>query len=201
MSSIELDAEVTFLPEPQTADGVCNYPKPECAWESYYGDLRRFVSRQLRGQEDVDDVVQDIYRELLHSRCAEATNPRAWLWRIAWRVVNDASQRRKRHRVRQVNVDPESLENLRADRLNTVSPIDRQLEARDELLEALDGLPVAAQIAIVRSRRDGWSYEQIGAELGVTPHMVKHHIGRAIAHFDSYFERKDRAKSEQDVGS
>jgi len=100
----------------------------------------------------------------------------------------------------QVSLDPKSIEALRVSRQSTAAPIDTQLEARDELLEALEGLPAATQIAIVRSRRDGWTYEQIALELGVTPHMVKNHIGRAIAHFHAYFERTDRQSAEQGVG-
>jgi len=83
--------------------------------------------------------------------------------------------------------------------LSTAAPIDLQLEAEDELLRVLEGLPVATQIAIVRSRRDGWTYEQIAVELGVTPHMVKHHIGRAISHFVAYFRQVDRESAEQGV--
>ena len=196
---MDLDAEATFLPEALSAPGARAHSKPAQGWESYYGDLRKFVARQLGGQQDADDVVQDIYRELLHSRCAEATNPRAWLWKIAWRVVHDAFERQKRQRLHQVNLDPKSIEALRVARRSTSAPIDLQLEAQDELLEALEGLPVATQIAIVRSRRDGWTYEQIAVELGVTPHMVKNHIGRAIAHFDEYFERMDRESTEQEV--
>jgi RNA polymerase sigma factor (sigma-70 family) len=199
---MDLDAEATFLPEALSAPGAPGAPaasKPAPGWESYYGDLRKFVTRQLGGEQDADDVVQDIYRELLHSRCAEVTNPRAWLWKIAWRVVHDAFERRKSLRRHQINLDPESIEAIEVARLSPTSPVDLQLEAQDELLEALEGLPVATQIAIVRSRRDGWTYEQIAVELGVTPHMVKNHIGRAIAHFDEYFERRERGSTEQEV--
>jgi len=107
---MKLDAEATFLPETLPAEGSCARPSLGHPWESYYGDLRKFVARQLGGQQDADDVVQDIYRELLHSRCAEATNPRAWIWKIAWRVVHDAFERQKRQRVHQVTVDPKSID-------------------------------------------------------------------------------------------
>jgi RNA polymerase sigma factor (sigma-70 family) len=196
---MDLDAEASFLPEALSAAGARARSKPAQGWESYYGDLRKFVARQLGTRQDADDVVQEIYQELLHSRCAEATNPRAWLWKIAWRVVHDAFERQKRHRLHLVSLDPKSIKALQASRLSAVAPIDTQLEAQDELLQALEGLPPATQIAIVRSRRDGWTYEQIAVELGVTPHMVKNHIGRAIAHFHAYFEQADRQSAEQGV--
>lgn len=196
---MDRDAETALIPEGRPDDDSRVRLSPEPAWESYYGELRKFVARQLGSQQDADDVVQDIYRELLRSRWVEAANPRAWLWKIAWRVVHDAFARAKRQRGHLVTADPESIESLRSARLSTSPSVDLQLEAQDELLNALKGLPVAAQIAIVRHRRDGYTYEQIAVELGVSAHMVKHHIARAIAHFDAYFEQADRKADEKEI--
>ena len=196
-----VDAESSFLPVALPTAGPDGQREPGHAWESYYADLRQFVARQLGGEQDADDVVQDIYRELLHSRCAEATNPRAWIWKIAWRVVHETFRREKRQRRHYVVADPKSIETLRADRLFAAPPADCQLEAQDELDRVLSDLPLATQLAVVRSRCDGWTYEQIAVELGVTPHMVKKHIGRAIAHFDAYLEKADAQSAPKGVRS
>ena len=187
---MDLDAETVLLTGALAAS-TGNNRRPNPGWESYYADLRKFVSRQLGGRQDTDDVVQEIYREVLISRCVEVTNPRAWIWKIAWRVVNDAFQREKQHRLRHVAADPKVLEGLASKEQCVAPSIDTQLEARDEILAALSALPVATQIAIIRSRCDGWTYDKIAVELGVTPHMVKKHIVRAIAHFDAYLERAE----------
>jgi len=196
---MDLDAEATYLPEAHSGPEPSARIKREPAWESHYADLRKFVVRQLGAQQDADDVVQDIYGEVLRSRCTEVTNPRAWLWKIAWRVLNEAFQRRHSQRRRQVILDPESIEFLRAERASTVAPVDRGVEAEDELRHALKGLPVAAQIVIVRSRCDGWNYEQIAAELGISTNMVKKYIVKAVAHFEDYFERADGKNTQKDV--
>lgn len=198
---MNLDAQTAFLTGALTTSEPDKSRVPNQAWESYYADLRKFVARQLGGRQDTDDVVQEIYREVLHSRCAEVTNPRAWIWKIAWRVVNDAFQREKQHRLYHVAADPNVLESL-ASKAHSVSPsIETQLEARDEVLAALNALPLATQIAIIRSRRDGWTYDKIAVELGVTPHMVKKHIVRAIAHFDAYLEQADAKNAKQGVST
>lgn len=189
-----LDAE-TFLPEALRPDETGETYKPTHAWEVYYADLRRFVARQLRGQQDPDDVVQDIYQELYVSRFAEATNPRAWLWKIAWRVVHHAFQREKNRRARYVPADPEELDMLGATPAGSAPGVDSLLEAQDEILAALDGLPNATQFAILRSRCNGATYEEIAAEMGIAPRTVKKHIARAIAHFAFYLKKKDAGSS------
>jgi RNA polymerase sigma factor (sigma-70 family) len=197
---MDLDAETVFLTGALPASTPDNSRVSNPAWESYYADLRKFVSRQLGGRQDTDDVVQEIYREVLHSRCSEVTNPRAWIWKIAWRVVNDAFQREKQHRLHHVAADPKVIEALACKEHCVTPSIDTQLEARDEILAALNALPLATQIAIIRSRCDGWTYEKIAVELGVTPHMVKKHIVRAIAHFDAYLEQTEAKDAKQGVG-
>lgn len=196
---MDFDAETVFLIGALPASTPDNSRVSNPAWEFYYADLRKFVSRQLGGRQDADDVVQEIYREVLHSRCVEVTNPRAWIWKIAWRVVNDAFQREKHRRLYQVTADPKVLEALASREHNCTPSIDAQLEARDEILAALNALPLATQIAIIRSRCDGWTYEKIAVELGVTPHMVKKHIVRAIAHFDAYLEQADARDAKRGV--
>jgi len=153
-------------------------------WESYRRDLRRFVSQQLGRSHEVDDVVQTIYQSVLESPTRDAIqNPRAWLWRIAWRVLNLARQRQMIHLSRSVAVDPGQIKALAEQNRMIADSPEAQLEAADELLAALEALPPETQIAIVRSRRDGWSNEKIGQALGVSPHMAKKHIIRALKHF------------------
>jgi RNA polymerase sigma factor (sigma-70 family) len=193
---MELDTQQSLLSaDPSTNSGA----GPSClestyGWERHYAELKRFVAKKVGGRQDPDDVVQDIYKALLHSQPRIAVqNPRAWIWKIAWRVLNDAFQRETRRRKQSVPLGPKELEALaNRDQFGMSSGIDAQIEAAEELLSVLEGLPLACQIAIVRSRRDGWSYEQIGRELGVSSNMVKKHITRALTHFDAYLEKADR---------
>ena len=49
-------------------------------------------------------------------------------------------------------------------------------------LKEIAHLPGSWQIAFIRSRCEGWSYQQIAEELKVTPHSVKKYIVRTMAH-------------------
>jgi RNA polymerase sigma factor (sigma-70 family) len=191
---MELDVRRELLGEtapdsPRHQEGV----RGAYAWESYRADLRSFVKRQLRSTQEADDVVQAIYHRLLEYPPRDAVrDPRAWLWRVAWRVLNLARQRRMDHERHHVTAEPSTLEALaNQSRLTEVASIETQLEAADELLAALDGLAPDTQVAIVRSRRDGWSYEQIGEALGISPHMAKKHIIKALKHFAAYAKQVD----------
>jgi RNA polymerase sigma factor (sigma-70 family) len=198
---MDLRAETVLLTgaSPAAAPDKSRVSNP--AYESFYADLRKFVSRQLGGRQDTDDVVQEIYREVLNSRCVEVVNPRAWIWKIAWRVVNDAFQREKQHRLHHVTADPRFLEALAYEDHSVAPPIDTQLEARDEILAALNALPLATQVAIIRSRCDGWTYDKIAVELGVSRNMVKKHIVRAIAHFDAYLEQAEARDAKKGIST
>src|SRR6185437_9392638 len=55
-----------------------------------------------------------------------------------------------------------------------------QLTERIDL--ALANLPSPWRVALLRSRRDGWTYRQIADELHVSPHTVKKYIVKALAH-------------------
>ena len=158
---------------------------------SYRTALREFVARQLRDCQQTDDVVQDIYYQLLQYPAREAIlNPRAWLWRIAWRVLNRARSVKRESKVH-ITVDPQTIEEwAEHNGVHVTASVETQVEAADELLSALNQLPLPVQIAIVRSRRDGWSLSQIAQELGCSTHTVEKHLTKAITHFSAVSRTK-----------
>jgi RNA polymerase sigma factor (sigma-70 family) len=153
-------------------------------FSSYRRDLRKFVAHQLHDRQAAEDVVQDIFLKIQRYPAREAlNNPRAWLWRIAWRVLHEARLARGDPRAH-IAVDPKTIEAW-SERSSThvAASAEAHAEAADDLLAALQDLPTGAQIAIIRSRRDGWSLQQIADELGCSTEMVKKHITRALKHF------------------
>ena len=166
---------------------------------SYRTSLREFVARQLRDRQQADDVVQDIYFQLLQYPAREAIlNPRAWLWRIAWRVLNRARSV-KRESDSHISVDPKTIEEW-AERngVHFTASVETQVEAADELLSALNQLPLPVQITIVRSRRDGWSLSQIAQELGCSTHTVEKYLTKAITHFSAVSRTQASQRKEVD---
>lgn len=182
-----------FLP----AHGDLGVRKLNQEFVSYRAELRKFVARQLNNKQEADDVVQDIYQELLRWPAHDAIqNPRAWLWRIAWRVLNEARNRQRKLRSH-IAVDPTVIEAwANRNGFEASASAEAPLEATEELLAALAALPASTQIAFVRSRRDGWTHEAIAQELGVGRHMVDKHITRALAHFTKLSIERSASRKE-----
>lgn len=71
----------------------------EDIWRRFDTPLRRFVSRRVRSQDAVDDIVQDVYLKI-HSAIATLREPErvdAWVFRIARNVVVDYYRGRRTH--------------------------------------------------------------------------------------------------------
>jgi RNA polymerase sigma-19 factor, ECF subfamily len=148
-------------------------------YEQYRSELRRFLARQSHRSQNPDDLVQEVYMQLLRFPPRETLRePQAYLYKIAWNVVNRSNLRAAREAP---TVNPQSLERLH-ERLWT-DDVSEQLDAEQRLAQALAELPRPAQAAILLFKRDGLSYREIASEMGISIHTVKKYIARAIVHF------------------
>ena len=68
------------------------------------------------------------------------------------------------------------------------------LDTRDAVERVLSELPSNCQVALVRQRRDGWSYQEIASELQVSVNSVKHYIVLALEHFQVHFSMPAKAR-------
>lgn len=154
------------------------------AYDRYRTELRQFMSRRARLGRDVDDLVQEVYVQLLRFPPAEVLRePQSYLYRIAWHVVNRANQRAQQEAS---PYDPAALERLTVGMSRfRAGDASERLIADQQLAGALAQLPRTCQAAILLFKRDGLSYKEIAAELGISIHTVKKHIARAILHFKS----------------
>jgi len=143
--------------------------------------LRGFFSR--RGAHDeAEDLVQETYLRLLRAHHAQGeaiTNPEAYLFTVALNLAREQAVRRQRA--------PLSMDEFEA--------VAQQLAAEDSVEDAaartqrgqrlqalLATLPERTRAVLVMQYRDGLSYKQIGERMGVSPHMVKKHVVRGLAH-------------------
>jgi RNA polymerase sigma-70 factor (ECF subfamily) len=145
------------------------------AYEQYRSELRRFLARQSRRPQNPDDLVQEVYMQLLRFPPRETLRePQAYLYKIAWNVVNRSNLRAQQETLAfSKNIERHLWTDDAADQLN----------AEQELTRALEQLPRPCQAAIVLFKRDGLSYQEIATEMGISIHTVKKYIARAIVHF------------------
>jgi RNA polymerase sigma factor (sigma-70 family) len=180
-----------IAPQPDSPGGSA-----EQAYQQYRAELRRFFECQLREPQNVDDLMQIVCERLVRYPPADTLRePHRYLYRIAWRVLNEANRRLAREQRQILTCDAQELEAL-AEEFGTlwVEGEDNESAAEQNIERVLAELPKACQVALLRQRRDGLSYKEIALELGVSVHTVKKYIVRALDHFRQHFQmgRQDR---------
>jgi RNA polymerase sigma factor (sigma-70 family) len=134
--------------------------------------LRRFIRRRVRDTEDVEDVLQDVFYELVaaYRFVKPVEQITAWLYRVAANRVIDLFRRR-----RTISLgDPVSSEegaDCLEDLLPSLDAGPDALYARqllfDELEDALEDLPEEQRSVFIAHEFPGRSFKEIAEETGV----------------------------------
>ncbi len=147
----------------------------------YGRQLRRFIASRLRHARDAPDLAQEVYLRLLRVERHELIrNPEAYLLTIASHLIHE-------HALRQsaapmiVDID-EVLAELHTAREQDPSDRADSQQRMQALERALVKLSPKAQAALLLHRRDGYSIEEIGAQLGVSRPMAKKYLAQALVH-------------------
>jgi len=150
------------------------------------GRLRNFIRRRVADEADAEDILQDVFYELIEAY--RLTKPieqvGAWLYRVARNRIIDRFRKKKPERFAPEN-DPDaeggdslSLEEL----LPSPDAGPEAAYARNILLEelatAVDELPEDQREVFLAHEIDGFSFKEISAETGVSVNTLlsrKHH--------------------------
>ncbi|HUA53620.1 MAG TPA: RNA polymerase sigma factor [Candidatus Sulfotelmatobacter sp.] len=136
--------------------------------------LTRFARRLAKGEEPVEDLVQEtVTRALGHlDRYRPTGDLKAWLFTIMKNYLRDL--RRKRRKVAMVSLDQTS----EAGRPSASAPQIERLMVRD-LAEAIRRLPSHQRDVLLRVSMDPASYEAASAALGIPVGTVRSRLFRA----------------------
>ena len=142
--------------------------------------LRRFFSRRLRDEAvNVADLVQEVFLRLLRIGDHETIrSPEAYLYTIAFHVLHQ-------HALREAST-PEAVEiTALIDEMDTSPARDPATQAEirqrlEELQTVLARLSPKAQAVLLLHRRDGYSLEEIGTQLGISRAMAAKYLSRAL---------------------
>ena len=148
--------------------------------------LVRFFASRLRSATDAQDLAQEVYLRLLRlERPDLIRSPEAYLFTIAANLARERALRNASHPLH-IALHDVSVEELATDSefSGALSPEDAAQQAHRvrELEAVLAGLAPKARAALIWHRRDGQTYKQIAARLGVSRNMVKKYLVRAVAH-------------------
>lgn len=144
--------------------------------------LRRFLASRLRHRAaDVQDLVQEVFLRLLRIEHHETIrSSEAYLYTIAFHVLHQHVLRR--------SAMPEAVEiTALINELESAPGNDpaRQFETQQQLEElqaALQQLSPKAQAVLLLHRRDGYSLEEIGVQLGFSRAMAAKYLSKALLH-------------------
>lgn len=142
--------------------------------------LSGFLRRRLAHASDVQDLAQEVYVRMLHVDQASAnsiSNPRAYLFTVASNLIKEHALLQKRHAL-DFNIT-EMLDELESSEPSAEDKIEQEF-CRRHMTAVLDGLPPRCKAVLLMQHRDGMSYGEIAEHLGVSTHMVKKYVVRAL---------------------
>jgi RNA polymerase sigma factor (sigma-70 family) len=155
-----------------------------------YAGLRNFIRRRVADQADAEDILQDVFYELIaaYRMMKPVEQVTAWLFRVARNRIIDLFRRKKRQGLRS---EPASLtedgDSLQLDDLLPSS--DAGPEAaymRDTLAEeldaALDELPDEQRDVFIAHELMGYSFKEIAAQTGVSVNTLLSRKHYAVLH-------------------
>lgn len=143
--------------------------------------LAGFFRRRVAHAWDAQDLAQEVYLRLLRVDGGEGSaiaNPEAYLFTVASNLAKEHAVLQRRHAL---GVDiAQLLPELEAPQGSAEDAAERDFR-RQRLAAMLDRLPPRCKAVMLMQYRDGMSYEEIAGQLGVSTHMVKKYVVKALA--------------------
>jgi len=149
--------------------------------------LRSFIRNRVLDSSDVEDILQDVFYELIQAYrlMKPAEQVTAWLYRVARNRITDLFRRRKTTSLDQPIENQDDARTL-ADLLPSVDGGPDALFAHNVLLEALedalDELPANQRNVFLAHEFDEKSFKQIAEETGVSLNTLLSRKRYAVLH-------------------
>src|SRR5712691_4901663 len=152
--------------------------------------LRNFIRRRVADQSDAEDILQEVFSELVEAyrMMKPLEQVSAWLFRVARNRITDLFRSKKREALKEPAVTTEDGETLEwEDLLPAPDAGPESAYARSVLLEemdaALDELPEQQREVFVAHEFMGYSFKEIAAQtgVGVNTLLSRKHYACAVA--------------------
>ncbi len=151
--------------------------------------LRNFIRRRVPDPRDAEDILQDVFCELVEANrlLMPIEHVTGWLFRVARNRITDLFRKKKPESFSDTAVADEDDELVRLeDLLPSPDAGPEALYARavllDELEQALDELPEEQREVFVAHELEGRSFKEIGAKTGVSVNTLLSRKRYAMLH-------------------
>jgi len=151
--------------------------------------LRNFIRRRVPDARDAEDILQDVFYELVEANrlLVPIDHVTGWLFRVARNRITDLFRRKRTESVREPAVADEDGEVLRLeDLLPSLEAGPEALYARNLLLEelalAVDELPEEQRDVFVGHELEGRSFKEMAADTGVSVNTLLSRKRYAVLH-------------------
>jgi len=151
--------------------------------------LRNFIRRRVPDPSEAEDIVQEVFYELLEANrlLMPIEHVTGWLFRVARNRITDLFRKKKPERFSDAAVEGEGGEVLRfEDLLPSPDAGPEELYVRnvlfDELELALEELPEEQRDVFVAHELEGRSFKEMAAESGVSVNTLLSRKRYAVLH-------------------
>ncbi len=151
--------------------------------------LRNFIRRRVPDQSDAEDILQDVFSELVEAyrMMKPLEQVTAWLFRVARNRITDLFRGKQREASREPAVTTEDGETLQwEDLLPAPDAGPESAYARSVLLEemdaALDELPEEQREVFVAHEFLGYSFKELAEQTGVSVNTLLSRKHYAVLH-------------------
>ena len=151
--------------------------------------LRNFIRRRVPDPRDVEDILQDVFYELVEANrlLMPIQHVTAWLFRVARNRITDLLRKKKPESFSDAAVEDEDDEPLRLEELLPSPDAGPDaLYARSVLLEelelAVDELPREQRDVFIGHELEGRSFKEMAAESGVSVNTLLSRKHYAVLH-------------------
>src|SRR5437773_6768258 len=151
--------------------------------------LRNFIRRRVRDQSDAEDILQEVFSELVEAyrMMKPLEQVTAWLFRVARNRITDLFRSKKREASTEPAVTTEDGETLQwEDLLPAPDAGPESAYARSVLLEAMDAaldeLPEEQREVFVAHEFLGYSFKELAEQTGVSVNTLLSRKHYAVLH-------------------
>lgn len=157
----------------------------EIAYLERREDLRRWFQARLRGRNDVEDLVQELYLKVQAAPTDEIASPAAYLYKLASNLMLDRLRRAKRAGVRET--EWRNTHHVIVGTLDVADTPDAESaviarQRLEKLSHALTTLSPTTQKVFRLHKFEGLTHVETAAKMGISRSAVEKHVSLALNH-------------------